>query len=195
MVQSIFNHIAIWDTKTIGAWRKKHPEVSEQELLELWWHKRKKLEADAVIVRDSDQEENSFHRALRMILDMPDVKSIRVLTNFREVKYFEGTSGIHFKRGNPSKDIPKGIICGISAHSKNGVIQAAVNGMDYAILSPVFPTSSHPGETSMGVEKFSKICTLVEIPVFALGGITIENRELCKVAGAHGTAAISLYMP
>jgi len=59
---------------------------------------------------------------------------------------------------------------------------------DFAMLSPVFPTNSHPGKPHLGVDRFKKIAAQSPLPVVALGGITPANRtEL----GDYPVAAIS----
>lgn len=50
-------------------------------------------------------------------------------------------------------------------------------GADYAFLSPLFPTASHPDAPHLGVEKFRQFAAEVPMPVVALGGITPENRH------------------
>jgi thiamine monophosphate synthase len=108
---------------------------------------------------------------------------------------FTGTQGVHYKRGNSRGIALSEGYAGISAHSTDGCKNAERNGFDYVFISPVFPTKSHPGEASLGLDKLSRICASVHIPVFALGGITEKTIPACLAAGAQGTASISLYMP
>ncbi|PJC68422.1 MAG: thiamine phosphate synthase, partial [Zetaproteobacteria bacterium CG_4_8_14_3_um_filter_59_5] len=54
--------------------------------------------------------------------------------------------------------------------------QASDAGADFALLSPVFPTASHPGAPHLGVEAFRELAGAASLPVIALGGITPENR-------------------
>jgi len=56
-------------------------------------------------------------------------------------------------------------------------------GADYAFLSPVFPTRSHPGEPSLGIEPFREMAATTSLPVIALGGINIDNRMQLKGFG------------
>jgi thiamine-phosphate pyrophosphorylase len=43
------------------------------------------------------------------------------------------------------------------------------------MLSPVFPTRSHPGGETLGIARFYELAALSEIPVIALGGMTAER--------------------
>lgn len=75
-----------------------------------------------------------------------------------------------------------------SCHNREELQMAAEAGADYAMLAPVFPTGSHPGSPSLGPEQFLALSESAEIPVVALGGITVDNHN--QLAG-HGLAVIS----
>lgn len=64
-----------------------------------------------------------------------------------------------------------------SCHSASELVSAREAGADFALLSPVFPTASHPGAPHLGVERFRKLATDADLPVLALGGITAANRQ------------------
>lgn len=81
-----------------------------------------------------------------------------------------------------------------AAHSGSALERAARAGADAALLSPVFPTASHP-ETqdesrTLGPETFNALSNQSPLPVYALGGITADTAAL--IAGRHtaGLAAI-----
>jgi thiamine-phosphate pyrophosphorylase len=44
-----------------------------------------------------------------------------------------------------------------------------------------------------GIDQLSQVCSLVSIPVLAIGGITLKNTPDCFAAGAAGIAAIRLF--
>ena len=76
----------------------------------------------------------------------------------------------------------------VSCHNAEELQQAYVYGADFALLSPVFPTASHPGAAHLGVEVFEKLASKAALPVLALGGIDTNN---CHRLEGHGMAAIS----
>jgi len=63
-----------------------------------------------------------------------------------------------------------------SCHSAAELAAAAAAGADFALLSPVFPTASHPDAPHLGIERFRQLATGAALPVLALGGITATNR-------------------
>jgi thiamine-phosphate pyrophosphorylase len=80
-------------------------------------------------------------------------------------------------------------------HSIGEVAVARTSGADIALLSPVYPTQSHPDAPALGMEALSVACrTAGPMPVFALGGVTMENAEACIAAGAAGVAGIRTFL-
>ncbi|MBM3355135.1 MAG: DNA mismatch repair protein MutT, partial [Betaproteobacteria bacterium] len=63
-------------------------------------------------------------------------------------------------------------------------------GMDFAVLGPVRATATHPGARTLGWEGFARIAANASIPVYAIGGLTREDLDNARAAGAHGLAMI-----
>ena len=70
-----------------------------------------------------------------------------------------------------------------SCHNLEELTQAQNQGADFAFLSPVFPTQSHPGAPSLGAEKFLELSAQMNIPVIALGGIDEQSRKSLEDIG------------
>ena len=62
-----------------------------------------------------------------------------------------------------------------SVHSIQSLKKAEGLDIDAVLLSPVFPSKSHPNSKSLGLNKFSKIVKKTKLPIYALGGINIKN--------------------
>ncbi len=81
----------------------------------------------------------------------------------------------------------------LAAHIPSTVVQAARLGMDAALYSPLFPTSSHPGEKTLGATLFSRLTHKSPVAVYALGGVngsTILQLRPCRIAGV---AALEMF--
>jgi thiamine-phosphate pyrophosphorylase len=87
---------------------------------------------------------------------------------------------------------PRGPVISVSCHSPEEVAQAASNQATFAVFAPVFEKKDAPGATPAGLESLHQSCRS-KIPVFALGGITLQNTESCLRVGAAGIAAIRLF--
>lgn len=84
-------------------------------------------------------------------------------------------------------------VIGVSAHSLGDVLSAEAHGADFAVFAPVFEKAG--AANAEGLEKLREICRRAHgaMPVFALGGVTLENARLCVEAGAAGIAGIRLF--
>ncbi len=77
---------------------------------------------------------------------------------------------------------------GASCHSAGELARAAELGLDYALLSPVLPTPTHPDASYLGWDEFSKLIDGCPLPVFALGGMKNDTLAEAQARGAHGIA-------
>lgn len=80
--------------------------------------------------------------------------------------------------------------CGASCHNEEELRRAETLGCDFALLSPVLPTKSHPGARHLGWDNFVSIVAGSTIPVYALGGMNQEDMQTAWRHGAHGVALL-----
>ena len=78
-----------------------------------------------------------------------------------------------------------------SCHNVVELRQAEQLAADFAVLSPVAVTTSHPDVAPLGWEKFMQWHSSVNLPVYALGGMRIQDVEPARRYGARGLAMIS----
>ena len=64
---------------------------------------------------------------------------------------------------------------------------------DLALISPVQATRSHPQATPLGWHTFKELATMASFPVYALGGVSLDDLDLVKQSGGHGIAGISAF--
>jgi 8-oxo-dGTP diphosphatase len=82
-----------------------------------------------------------------------------------------------------------------SCHNERELAHAAAIDVDFAVIGPVLPTASHPDARVLGWDRFAELCALASLPVFALGGLRMNDVALATRAGAQGVAGISAYWP
>ena len=82
-----------------------------------------------------------------------------------------------------------------AAHSAAAVHAARHGGCDAVLLSPVFPTQSHPAARTLGVLGLARLCMEAKgMAVYALGGMTAQRQRRVSglaVVGRAGISAIS----
>lgn len=81
--------------------------------------------------------------------------------------------------------------CGVSCHDEQELLRATAVGADYATVSPVRPTGSHPGAPTLGWDGFERLARIATLPVYALGGVGPEHRAEATAWGGQGVAGIS----
>jgi thiamine-phosphate diphosphorylase len=98
--------------------------------------------------------------------------------------------GVHLAAADPFPvDRPR--VVGRSCHSRADLEQAALEGCDYATLSPIFESASKPGYgPALGVDALRD----APLPVYALGGVDPTNARSCIDAGATGVAVMGHVM-
>lgn len=81
----------------------------------------------------------------------------------------------------------------VACHSLDDLVEAASLEFDCATLSPVNKTQTHPNAAALGWEQFSQWVAKATIPVYALGGVTLDDKSAATEAFAQGIAGISLF--
>jgi 8-oxo-dGTP diphosphatase len=86
---------------------------------------------------------------------------------------------------------PANMLVAASCHTRAELERAMQLELDFAVLGPVKKTPSHESDVPLGWENFSAIAREASIPVYAIGGLTVADRNDAWGAGAHGLAMIS----
>jgi len=105
--------------------------------------------------------------------------------------------GVHLGQGDLPFDLARKVmgpdkLIGISTHNPDQVREAHAGKPDYLGFGPIYkPGSKQDHDPVVGTEGLRAIRALTSLPVFAIGGITIENVGDVMKAGANGVAVIS----
>ncbi len=123
---------------------------------------------------------------------------VRVLLN-GDPQWVEqsGADGIHLNghrlREFSGRPLGEKLLISASCHDAEELRQAAQIGVDFAVLSAVLPTQTHPDRTPLGWERFSQLVGAVPFPVYALGGVDQSHISHSRQMGGHGVAAITAF--
>lgn len=96
----------------------------------------------------------------------------------------------HVLKSNPHiyKDFNE---IGVSIHSVSEAIEAVNLGATYITAGHIFATDCKKDLAPRGLDFLSTVCDSVNIPVYAIGGISLENAQKAIYAGATGICIMS----
>ena len=121
-----------------------------------------------------------------------------VVNGSLEVARLAELDGVHLPEGSAflttMRQAAPTMLIGCSVHSLEAAQYAAENGADYLYFSPIFDTpSKRQYGAPQGLKALETVCKRLSLPVYALGGITVERIAQCRNCGAYGIAALSLF--
>ncbi len=105
--------------------------------------------------------------------------------------------GVHLGQGDLPLNLARkvmgpGKLIGISTHNAEQVRVATAGGPDYLGFGPIFkPGSKADHDPVVGVAGLKAIRPLTPLPIFAIGGISLDHVSEVMGAGANGVAVIS----
>ena len=144
-------------------------------------------------VRDKSLPDDTRLALAREVVRRARPHGARVLVNGSvELARLSGADGVHLDAGTVASLDTRPAVewVGASCHDAVELGRAAALGADFALLSPVLPTQTHPGAATLGWEKFSALASASPIPVYGLGGLERGDVELAISHGAHGVALL-----
>ena len=86
-------------------------------------------------------------------------------------------------------------LVGASCHEAVHLAHAADIGADFATLSPVAGTRSHPQTPSLGWPRFHALAEAAALPVYALGGMAPSHITQARQCSGQGVAGIREFWP
>lgn len=87
--------------------------------------------------------------------------------------------------------LPRDYHLAVAAHTADELATAAALDADWAWLSPVLPTPSHPEAAGLGWTQWAALAAASALPMYALGGLDASMLETARAHGGVGVAGIS----
>lgn len=124
-----------------------------------------------------------------------------ILVNDRvDIALAAGAAGVHLRADSVAAPRVRAIaghhfVVGRSVHTEAEAVAAErAGGCDFLVFGTVFPTQSKPPDHAVaGLAALAAVCRAVQLPVLAIGGVTLKTVESVAAAGAAGIAAIGLF--
>ena len=152
-------------------------------------------------------EQATLARNLLHSINLANSPTKFLINSRADVAVAMGAHGVHLT-SNPRELTPTQIrrlydvsglpapIISVSCHTVAEASQALQNHADAILFAPVFEKPI-PGQAALpgqGLEQLHAACLAASpVPVYALGGATLENAPACLLAGAAGIAGIRLF--
>jgi 8-oxo-dGTP diphosphatase len=126
--------------------------------------------------------------ALRMLVSVRRHGARLLINADAELAQEVGADGVQLTSAQLSglRERPPVAWCGASCHTAEDLRLAERLNCDFALLSPVLHTLSHPDAPHLGWENFAATVAGSSIPVYALGGLTHADLHTAWQHGAHG---------
>ncbi len=160
---------------------------------------------DYIQLRERDlsgRELESLARETARIIHATPASKTRLLINSRsDVALAVGADGVHLRSDDISSQDARTIasaakkpewIVATSCHTEDEVRRAASQSASFAVFAPVFGKRDSPSTAPTGIDALRRVCQH-NVPVLALGGVTLHNAAKCIEAGAAGIAGIRLF--
>jgi 8-oxo-dGTP diphosphatase len=146
-----------------------------------------------VQLRAPSLEEAAFRSLAQETLMRCHAQGARLLLNSApELAQELGADGVHLNSGRlmalSSRPVGREMLVGASCHNAGELRRASELELDFALLSPVLPTASHPAAKPLGWQRFAALTDEAALPVYALGGM---NEQLIPTAWTHGGQGIA----
>ena len=139
----------------------------------------------------------AYRQAVRLRQAATDAGA-RFLVNDRcDLALAVDADGVHLGQDDLPLEMARAImgagkLIGISTHTDAQVAAATRAGADYLGFGPIFPPGSkRDHDPVVGIDGLRRIRPLTSLPVFAIGGITLDHVRPLIEAGASGVAVIS----
>jgi len=149
-------------------------------------------------VREKSMTDQERLTLLKLIIERARRHDALVLANDRaDLAILSAADGVHLGQGDIS--IPDArrlfaalgrddITVGQSVHSRDQALLAQSDGADYLGCGAVYSTNTKSDAAVVGLDELASIASSVDIPLFGIGGITVDNMGDVLETGAFGVA-------
>ena len=153
-----------------------------------------------VQIREKTAETLEFYNLALKVKEITAKYNVPLIINDRvDVSLAIDADGVHVGQSDMPCDITRKLIgenkiLGVSAATIEEAKKAEKDGADYIGTGAIFPTATKDDAPSVTKKDLTDIANSINIPVVAIGGITIENAKELKDTGIAGLSVVSAIM-
>lgn len=161
------------------------------------------LRPEAIILREKDLSETEYAKLAEEVYNITTSYDVRLIIHtYINVARELGINTVHMSLHNMREyrkefidnvNKTNNIKTGCSIHSVEEAVEARNMGASYITAGHVYATDCKKGLTPRGLDFLKNVCDSVDIPVYAIGGINIDDgrRKEVKKYGAAGSCIMS----
>lgn len=153
-----------------------------------------------VQIREKTADTLDFYNLAVKVKEITTKYDVDLIINDRvDVALAIDADGVHVGQSDMPCDVTRKLIgedkiLGVSAATIEEAKKAENDGADYIGTGAVFPTSTKDDAPSITKQDLIDIVKSINIPVVAIGGITLENASELKDTGIAGLSVVSAIM-
>jgi len=151
----------------------------------------------AIQVREKDMLGKELYWLAHSLRDLTWKYGAKLFINDRiDIALGVEADGVHlgqlsFNPKDARKLLKKGMMIGISTHTLDEARRAQVDGADFITFGPIYQSQSKENVTPLGIDALIEVVEGVDVPVLALGGITLDRVPEVMNTGATGVSLMS----
>ena len=137
-----------------------------------------------------------YEKALKVKEICKNYGALFIINDRLDIAQVVGADGVHLGQSDmpieKAREILKDkFLIGATARNVEEAKRAELSGADYIGSGAIFGTNTKDNAKKLEMEELKKIVASVKIPVFAIGGINIDNVSSLKNIGLQGICAVS----
>ena len=137
-----------------------------------------------------------YEKALKVKEICKNYGVLFIINDRLDIAQAVGADGVHLGQSDmpieKAREILKDkFLIGATARNIEEAKKVELLGADYIGSGAIFGTSTKDNAKKLEMEELKKIVTSVKIPVFAIGGININNVGILKNIGLQGICSVS----
>ena len=155
---------------------------------------------NVVQIREKTADTLDFYNLALKVKEITTKYNVPLIINDRvDVALAIDADGVHVGQSDMPCEVTRKLvgpdkIVGVSAATIDEAKKAEKDGADYIGTGAVFPTATKDDAPKITKKELKEVADSIDIPVVAIGGITLENAHELKDTGIKGLSVVSAIM-
>ena len=151
----------------------------------------------AIQLRDKGMGDRKLIARAKMLVEKTrGRKTLSIINDRPDVAILSGADGVHVGQEDLSAKEARQILgphrlIGVSTHNFDQLNKAVMDGANYAGIGPIYESKTKTFATVGGLSLLEQVVNQTALPLFAIGGIDLQNIDAVIEAGIKRVAIAS----